>query len=118
MHSLELTSKGIVLFIIVDNPKSTFTQLLKKKVGPSRYKKGIRKRQRKGKRSNKKLKNRTSAMKKIEPGKPKKTKQLRRLIKKSLGHKKLTPPISVIRRVLNLRLTASTKKKELDDRSA
>ena len=71
-----------------------------------------------GKRSKKKLKNKNSAIKKIDPGKPKKIKQLIKLIKKSLGHKKLTPLISVINLVLNRRLMASTNKNELVDNSA
>jgi len=54
----------------------------------------------------------------IDPGKPKKTSRLIRLIRKSLGHRKFIPLISVIRRVLNLRATASTSKKELVDKRA
>jgi hypothetical protein len=57
-------------------------------------------------------------MKKIEPGKPRKIKQLTKLNIKSLGHKKFIPLISVIKRVLNLLLIASTKKNELEERSA
>jgi hypothetical protein len=57
-------------------------------------------------------------MKKIEPGKPKKIKQLIKLIKNNLGHKKLIPLISVISRVLNRRLIASTNKNELVDKNA
>jgi hypothetical protein len=71
-----------------------------------------------GKISKKKLKKRNSAIKKIEPGKPKKTKQFNRLIKNNFGHKKLIPLTSVIKRVLKRRLIASTNKKELVDRSA
>jgi hypothetical protein len=54
----------------------------------------------------------------MDPGNPKKTSKLIKLIKKSFGHKKLTPLISVIRRVLNLRATASTSKNELVDKRA
>lgn len=54
----------------------------------------------------------------IDPGKPKKTSRLIRLIRKSLGHRKFIPLISVIRRVLNLRAKASTSKKELVDKRA
>jgi hypothetical protein len=57
-------------------------------------------------------------MKKIEPGNPRKTKQFKRLKKKSLGHKKFIPLISVISRVLNLLLIASTRKKEFEDNKA
>jgi hypothetical protein len=72
----------------------------------------------KGYRSKRKLKNKISAIKKIDPGKPKNIKQLTKLNKKSLGHMKLIPLISVIRRVLNRRLMASTKKNELEDSKA
>ena len=54
----------------------------------------------------------------IEPGKPKNTKVLTKAIKKSLGHKKFKPFISVINRVLKRRLIASTKKNEFVDKSA
>jgi hypothetical protein len=95
-----------------------FIQLLKKKVGPSKYNKTIKKRVNRGKRSKKKLKNKNSAIKKMDPGNPKNTKQFKRDIRKSFGHKKLTPLISVINLVLNLRLIASTNKKELVDKRA
>jgi hypothetical protein len=103
---------------MLESPNSTFTQLLKKKVGPRRYKNGIRKIHKNGKRSNKKLKKSTSAIKKILPGNPKKTKQFSKLIKKSLGQVKLIPLISVTKRVLKRLLIASTKKKEFDDNRA
>lgn len=112
------TSRGIFFFIAVDKPNKTFTQLRKKKVGPKKYKNGIRNTHKSGNKSNKKLKKSTSAIKKTEPGKPKKIKQLIKAIKKSLGHKKFTPLISVINRVLNLLLIASTKKNELEESSA
>ena len=51
----------------------------------------------------------------MEPGKPKNTKQFNKLTKKSLGHKKLIPLISVIKRVLKRRPMASTNKKEFVD---
>jgi hypothetical protein len=59
-----------------------------------------------------------SAIKKIDPGNPKKIKQFSKLTKNNLGHKKLTPLISVISRVLNLLLIASTSKKELVESKA
>ena len=68
--------------------------------------------------SKKKLKNKNSATKKIDPGKPKKIKVLSRIAKNNLGHTKLRPLISVIKRVLKRRATASTSKKELVDKSA
>ena len=71
-----------------------------------------------GKRSKKNEKNKNSAIKKIEPGKPKKIKQFIKEIRKSLGHMKLIPETSVIKRVLNRRLIASTNKKEFVDSKA
>ena len=71
-----------------------------------------------GKRSKKKLKKSISATNIMEPGKPKKTKQFIKPIKNNLGHKKFTPLISVISRVLNLRPIASTNKKEFVDNKA
>jgi hypothetical protein len=118
MNSFEFKSKGSTFVIIVERPNNTFIQVLKKKVGPRRYKKGRRSTHSKGKRSKRKLKNKTSAIKKIEPGKPKKTKQLRRLTKNNFGEEKLIPLISVTRRVLKRLLIASTKKKELEDKRA
>lgn len=108
----------MVFLIAVDKPKSTFIQLLKKKVGPNKYKNGSKKIHKTGKRSSRKLKKSTSAIKKIEPGKPKKIKQLTRLIKKSFGHKKFIPLTSEINLVLNLLFIASTRKKELEDSNA
>jgi hypothetical protein len=54
----------------------------------------------------------------IDPGKPRNTKVFNRLTRKSLGHKKLSPLISVISLVLKRRLIASTKKKEFVDNKA
>jgi hypothetical protein len=54
----------------------------------------------------------------MDPGKPKKIKQFTKLTKNSLGHKKLIPLISVIRRVLNLLPMASTNKNEFVERRA
>lgn len=116
--SREVRSAGIVRLKQLEAPKRTFIQLLKKKVGPKRYKKKIRKRQRAGKRSKKNEKNRISDTNIIEPGKPKKTRVLTRAAIKSFGHRKFNPLISVIKRVLKRRLIASTKKKELVDSKA
>lgn len=116
--SLEFKSNGIFRNILVDNPKRALIQLLKKKVGPKRYRRTNKNRDKMGKRSKKKLKKRNSAIKNIEPGKPKKIKQFIKLIKNSLGHKKLTPLISVISLVLKRRFIASTNKKELVESSA
>ena len=101
-----------------DRPNKTLIQLRKKNVGPRRYKSTIRHTHNIGNKSKKKLKNRNSAIKKIEPGKPKKIKQFTKLSKNNLGHKKLIPLISVISRVLNLRLIASTNRKEFVERRA
>jgi len=115
---LEFKSNGIVFSRCTDEPKRAFIQLLKKTVGARRYRRTINSKHRAGYRSKKKLKNRISATNMIEPGKPKKINKFTRLIKKSLGHKKFTPFISVIRRVLNRRPIASTSKKELVDNKA
>jgi hypothetical protein len=71
-----------------------------------------------GNKSKKKLKNKNSAIKKIDPGKPKKTSKLSKLIKNNLGHKKFTPLISVISLVLKRLFIASTNKKEFVDKRA
>jgi acetolactate synthase small subunit len=71
-----------------------------------------------GYKSKKKLKKRISATNIIEPGNPKNISRLTRLTRKSLGHKKFTPLISVIKRVLNRLPIASTSKKEFVDRRA
>lgn len=71
-----------------------------------------------GCKSKKNVKNRNSAIKKIDPGNPKKIKQFAKLIKNNLGHKKFTPLISVTKRVLNRRLIASTNRNELVDKRA
>jgi len=89
-----------------------FIQLLKKKVGPSKYNKTNKIKLIKGNRSKKKLKNKNSAIKKIDPGNPKKINKLIKLAKNNFGHKKLTPLISVINRVLKRLLIASTNKNE------
>jgi hypothetical protein len=102
----------------VEKPNIMFIQDLKKKVGPNKYKKTNKKIEPAGKKSRKKEKNNISETKKIEPGNPKKIKMFKSIDKNNLGHKKLTPLISVIKRVLNLRATASTSKKELVEISA
>jgi hypothetical protein len=96
----------------------TFIHDLKKNVGPSKYKKTKRNIASKGKRSKKKLKNKNSETKNIDPGNPKNIKLFNNVIRKSLGHMKFSPLISVSRRVLNLRAIASTSKNELVDNSA
>lgn len=94
------------------------TQDRKKNVGAAKYSKITRKAAKIGKMSKKNVKNKNSAIKKIEPGNPKKIKQFTKAARNSLGHKKLIPLTSVINLVLNLLLIASTKRKELVDRSA
>jgi len=56
-------------------------------VGPIKYRNDIRKNANIGKKSKKNEKNKNSATKKIEPGKPKNTKVFSSMDKKSLGHK-------------------------------
>jgi|TARA_B110000503_G_C7160942_1_gene419638 hypothetical protein len=87
-------------------------------VGPIKYKNTNRNTAIRGNKSKKKLKNKNSATKKIDPGKPKKIKVLVNVIRKSLGHKKFSPLISVISLVLNRRATASTNKNEFVESSA
>lgn len=101
-----------------ENPNIEFIQLRKKKVGANKYKITIKSKDNTGNKSKEKLKNKNSAIKKIEPGNPKKIKELARITKKSLGHKKFKPLISVIKRVLKRRLIASTSKNEFVDKSA
>lgn len=78
----------------------------------------MKKSETRGKRSKKKLKKRISETNIIDPGKPKKISKLTKLIKNSLGHKKLIPLTSVINRVLNRRPIASTSKNEFVERRA
>ena len=54
----------------------------------------------------------------IDPGNPKKISKLIKAIRKSFGHIKFTPFISVTKRVLKRRPIASTNKKELVERRA
>ena len=68
--------------------------------------------------SKKKLKNKNSATKKIEPGKPKNINVFKRIARNNLGQRKFIPLISVINRVLKRRATASTSKNELVDKRA
>lgn len=63
-------------------------------------------------------KNKNSETKNMDPGKPKKIKVLSSAHKKSFGHKKFIPLISVISLVLKRRAMASTSKKELVDSKA
>jgi len=104
--------------MLLERPKRAFIHVRKKKVGTKKYKININTSARTGKRSKKKLKKRNSAIKKIEPGKPKKTRQFTNEIRNSLGHKKFIPLISVINRVLKRRFIASTSRKELVDNRA
>jgi len=87
-------------------------------VGPIKYNNRINTKHRTGKRSKKNEKKSISDTNIIDPGKPRNTKVFNRLTRKSLGHKKLSPLISVISLVLKRRLIASTKKKEFVDSKA
>ena len=70
-----------------EHPNITFNQDLKKKVGPIKYKNDNKNKANIGKKSKKKEKNRNSATKKIEPGKPRNTKVFKSIVKNNLGHK-------------------------------
>jgi hypothetical protein len=72
----------------------------------------------KGKKSIMKVKNRNSAMKNKDPGKPKKIIKLIRATRNNFGHKKFKPCISVTKRVLKRRTIESTNKKEFEDKIA
>jgi hypothetical protein len=117
-NSLRFKSTGTFLSKNKEVPKRTFTQLRKKKVGPIKYKRTVKKRHTSGNKSKKKLKNKISETNIIDPGNPKKIRRLTRLTRKSLGHKKLIPFTSVISLVLKRRPIASTKRKEFVDKSA
>jgi hypothetical protein len=95
-----------------------FIHDLKKNVGPIKYSNNIKYNAITGNILKKKLKNKNSAIKKIDPGKPKKIKVFKSIAKNNFGHIKFKPEISVIRRVLNLLATASTNKKEFVDSNA
>jgi len=103
---------------LIDCPNIKLTHDLKKKEGPIKYKNKINNKVITGNKSKKNEKNRTSDIKKIEPGKPKKINVFNSMAINSLGHKKLIPLISVIRRVLNRLATASTNKNEFVDNKA
>ena len=117
-NSREVKSEGTLVDKLFEKPNIKFIQDLKKKVGPKKYRNKIRNTQSSGNNSKKKLKNKNSETKNIDPGKPKNISVLTRVIKKSFGHIKFRPLISVIRRVLNLRATASTNKKEFAESNA
>jgi hypothetical protein len=102
----------------LENPNITFIQDRKKNVGPNKYKNTSKNMASKGKRSKKKLKNKNSDTKNIDPGNPKKIKLFSKVIKKSFGHMKFKPLISVKSLVLNLRAMASTSKNEFVDNRA
>lgn len=101
-----------------ENPNITFIHDRKKNVGPSRYRKTSKNIDSRGNRSKKKLKNRNSDTKNIDPGNPKKMRLFKSVIKKSFGHIKFNPLISVNSRVLNRRAIASTNRNELVDSNA
>jgi hypothetical protein len=113
INSREDKSTGNRVSKLDEKPNIIFIQDLKKKVGPNRYKKISKNKAPEGKKSRKKEKKSISETKNIEPGKPKKIRIFNSIERNNLGHRKLTPLISVIKRVLNLLATASTSKKEL-----
>jgi hypothetical protein len=101
-----------------EDPNKTFIQIRKKNVGPTRYKSTTNPSVSTGNKSKKNEKNRISAINIIEPGNPRKIKQLIKARRNSFGHKKFIPLNSVIKRVLNRRPIASTSKKEFVERRA
>jgi len=117
-NSLKVKSIGNDFEKKTDDPNRTLVHVRKKKVGPNKYSKTIRIRHKRGKRSKKKPKNKTSVINMIDPGKPKNTNKLIKLIKNNFGHRKFIPLISVTNLVLKRRPIASTSKKELVDKSA
>ena len=117
-NSLEVKSSGKVLAKCLEKPNIKFIHDLKKNVGPSKYKNKSKNIESNGNKSKKKLKNKNSEIKNIDPGKPKKISVFKIIIRNNFGHIKFKPLISVIKRVLNRRATASTSKNELVDSRA
>jgi hypothetical protein len=87
-------------------------------VGPNRYKKTNKNIDSRGNKSKKKLKNKNSETKKMDPGKPRKIRLFSKVIKKSFGHMKFSPLISVKSLVLNRLAMASTSRNEFVDSNA
>jgi hypothetical protein len=87
INSLIETSAGTVCNNFVEKPNIIFIQDLKKKVGPSKYKKISKNNVQRGKRSKKKEKNKISEIKKMDPGKPKNIKMLSKTNRNNFGHK-------------------------------
>ena len=118
IDSLVVKSRGNLLFKKVEKPNIRFIQDLKKKVGPNKYKKISKNSDNAGNKSKKKVKNKNSETKKIDPGNPKNINVFNKIARKSLGHIKFIPLTSVIKRVLKRLATASTSKKEFVDSNA
>jgi hypothetical protein len=116
--SLDVRSIGILDFRKFEKPNIAFIQDLKKNVGANKYKNINKNSDISGNKSKKKVKNRNSETKKIDPGNPKKIRVFKSIARNNLGHIKFNPLISVIKRVLNLLATASTSKNELVDNKA
>ena len=116
--SFDDKSVGKFLWKLTDVPNKAFIHVRSTKVGANKYNKIINSKYNAGNKSNRNVKNRISDTNIIEPGKPKKTNKLIRLIKKSFGHTKLRPLTSVINRVLKRRAMASTNKNEFVDNRA
>lgn len=115
MNSLNERSAGMTWYNFKENPNIIFIHDLKKNVGPKRYKKNSKKKAANGNKSKKNEKKSISETKNIDPGNPKNIKIFKSVVKKSFGHRKFNPLISVISRVLNRLDIASTSKKELVD---
>jgi hypothetical protein len=86
INSLVEISTGITLCKRVEKPNIMFIHDLKKKVGPNKYKKNIRKMAAAGNKSKKNEKNKISEMKKIDPGNPKNIRIFSSVTKNNFGH--------------------------------
>ena len=87
-------------------------------VGTIRYSRTNRITARTGKKSRINEKNKTSAIKNRDPGKPKNINKLTKISRKSFVLRRPIEETSVINRVLNLLLIQSTNKKKFVDKNA
>ena len=87
ISSFDDKSAGAVVKKCFDDPNRAFTHVLKNMVGPIRYKRNTKYKQRTGYKSNRNEKKRISATNIIDPGKPKKTSKFASATKNSFGHK-------------------------------
>jgi hypothetical protein len=116
--SLESRSATTEFCECTESPNIAFIQVRKKNVGIKKYNITTIIMHNTGRKSKQNVKNRNSAIKKIVPGKPKKTTQLKKQAKNSLGQRKLIPEISEINRVLKRLLIESTSINDVVEISA